>query len=163
MKTRQPNDVQKLKDFQMSFERFRLVHLAFSINDSFKKNKAMEIHPAIAVANKYDEKKKALSIRVKVSLNDGNMPFAFDVVGEGRFVFKTTPDEMTITRMATINGPAIIYPYVRETIADMTRRAGFPPLHLPPVNFIRLAAKERQAKALPKKNSKVARRGKQSR
>lgn len=156
----QPNDAQK--DFQMSFERFRLVNLVFAINDSFKKHKAIEMNQVIAVANRYDKKRKVLNIRVKVSLNDGNMPFAFDVVGEGRFVFKTTPDEMTVTRVATINGPAIIYPYVRETIADMTRRAGFPPLHLPPVNFIRLAAKAQQDMVLPKKERKATHRGKRS-
>lgn len=135
----------------MSFERFRLVNLTFAVNGSFKRHKAVEMRPAIEVANKYDKKKRVLSIRVKVSLNNGNIPFAFNVVGEGIFVFKTTPDDMTVTHVATINGPAIIYPYVRETIADMTRRAGFSPLHLPPVNFIRLATKKEQTAALSKK------------
>ncbi|MBI5599841.1 MAG: protein-export chaperone SecB, partial [Deltaproteobacteria bacterium] len=85
------------------------------------------------------------------SISNGNMPFSFDVVGEGRFVFKTIPDEQTLTRVAVINGPAIIYPYVRETIADMSRRAGFPPLHLPPVNFVRLATNKQ---TLQKKEGK---------
>ncbi|MDP3298216.1 MAG: protein-export chaperone SecB [Thermodesulfovibrionia bacterium] len=35
-----------------------------------------------------------------------------------------------------------MFPYVRETIADLTRRAGFPPLHLNPINFIQLAEKQ---------------------
>lgn len=150
-----PNVIQK--DFQMSFESFRLVNLSFAINYNFKQSKAIKMSPEISVANKYDKKKKALGIRVKVSMSDGNMPFSFDVVGEGRFVFKTMPDEQTLKRVAIINGPAIIYPYVRETIADMTRRAGFPPLHLPPVNFIRLAASDKQT--LPKKESKATNHG----
>jgi preprotein translocase subunit SecB len=33
----------------------------------------------------------------------------------------------------------IISPYIRETIADLTRSAGFPPLHLNPINFVELA------------------------
>lgn len=132
------------KDFQMAFENFRLVSLFFAINNNFKQDKAIKMNPEIAIANEYDKKKKILDIRVKVSMGDGNMPFSFDVIGEGRFVFKTKPDEQTLIRVEKINGPAIIYPYVRETIADMTRRAGFPPLHLPPVNFIRLAGNEKQ-------------------
>ena len=31
--------------------------------------------------------------------------------------------------------PAVLFPYARETIADATMRAGFPPVHLAPINF----------------------------
>jgi preprotein translocase subunit SecB len=144
----QPNSSQK--DFQMAFESFRIVNLSFAINSNFEQDKAINMNPEIAVANMYDKQNKTLNIRVKVSLSEGNMPFSFDVVGEGRFVFKMKPDEQTLARVEKINGPAIIYPYVRETIADLTRRAGYPPLHLPPVNFVRLAAEEKQP-ALKKK------------
>ncbi|MBI5234997.1 MAG: protein-export chaperone SecB [Deltaproteobacteria bacterium] len=139
-----------LKEFQMSLERFRLVDLAFAINVGFKKkHELVEIRPQIAVAHKYDDKKKALDIRIKVTLSNGNTPFTFMVTGEGRFVFKAAPDKQTIANVANINGPAIVFPYVRETIADMTRRAGFQPLHLQPINFVRLAAKKKQTAASP--------------
>jgi preprotein translocase subunit SecB len=34
-----------------------------------------------------------------------------------------------------IGCPNILFPYARETVADVILRAGFPPLHLAPVNF----------------------------
>ena len=34
-----------------------------------------------------------------------------------------------------INCPNVLFPYARETIADATMRAGFPPIHLAPINF----------------------------
>ncbi len=34
-----------------------------------------------------------------------------------------------------IGCPNIIFPYARETVSDVIARAGFPPLHLAPVNF----------------------------
>jgi preprotein translocase subunit SecB len=34
-----------------------------------------------------------------------------------------------------IHCPTILFPYIRETIADAVTRAGFPPVHLDPVNF----------------------------
>lgn len=138
----QPNTTHK--DFQFGFESFRLVSLSFTINSDFEQEKAIKMNPEIAVANMYDKQNKILNVRVKVSMNEGNMPFSFEVVGEGRFVFKMKPDEQTLKRVEKINGPAIIYPYVRETIADLTRRAGYPPLHLPPVNFVRLAEEEKE-------------------
>ena len=34
-----------------------------------------------------------------------------------------------------IHCPNMLFPYVRETIADAISRAGFPPVHLNPINF----------------------------
>ena len=34
-----------------------------------------------------------------------------------------------------INCPTILFPYIRETLADAVGRAGFPPVHLAPINF----------------------------
>jgi preprotein translocase subunit SecB len=34
-----------------------------------------------------------------------------------------------------IHCPTVLFPYARETVADATMRAGFPPVHLAPINF----------------------------
>jgi preprotein translocase subunit SecB len=34
-----------------------------------------------------------------------------------------------------IHCPTILFPYLREAIADAVARAGFPPVHLDPINF----------------------------
>ena len=34
-----------------------------------------------------------------------------------------------------IHCPNVLFPYIRETIADAILRAGFPPVHLDPINF----------------------------
>jgi preprotein translocase subunit SecB len=34
-----------------------------------------------------------------------------------------------------IHCPNVLFPYARETIADAITRAGFPPVHLDPINF----------------------------
>jgi preprotein translocase subunit SecB len=34
-----------------------------------------------------------------------------------------------------IHCPAVLFPYARETIASAVMRAGFPPVHLDPINF----------------------------
>jgi len=34
-----------------------------------------------------------------------------------------------------IHCPSVLFPYARETIADAITRAGFPPVHLDPINF----------------------------
>jgi preprotein translocase subunit SecB len=34
-----------------------------------------------------------------------------------------------------INCPTVLFPYIRETLADAVTRAGFPPVHLAPISF----------------------------
>lgn len=142
------------KDIKISFEDFRILSLSFSVNQKFEfKGQAIEINPQIAIAKDYNSDKKTLIVRLRVSLITGDVPFFFDLESVGSFSFDVSPDEQTIERTALINCPAIMFPYVRETIADLTRRAGFAPLHLQPINFVKFA--ERQStipqKAIPEK------------
>ena len=41
----------------------------------------------------------------------------------------------------------ILFPYARETVADLVARAGFPPIHLAPVNFEAMYAARKEAAA----------------
>lgn len=43
--------------------------------------------------------------------------------------------------------PTILYPYVREVIADMVTRAGFPPVVLQPVSFEQVYLQQKQQEA----------------
>ena len=40
-----------------------------------------------------------------------------------------------IQPMMGVHCPTVLFPYIRETIADAISRAGFPPVHLDPINF----------------------------
>jgi preprotein translocase subunit SecB len=56
-------------------------------------------------------------------------------------IFKKT-GEMTqefINDFANINAPAIIFPFVRETVANISMKAGVQPIIIQPVNFIELS------------------------
>ena len=68
-----------------------------------------------------------------------NLPFTLDLIYYGLFEIKDGSDKKLINQLTDINCPAIIFPYVRETVADLTRRSGFPPLHLPVINFVKAA------------------------
>lgn len=148
-----------LKHFNLSFEQFRIVSLSFSINETYRKRKTIPINTQIRVAHEFDKSKKQLTIRLKTSSIKGNIPFYFEIEGEGVFVFDKSPDKDILEKVANINGPAIIFPYIRETIADLTRRSGFKPLHLPPIDFVKLAEgqivkKAGSLKKTPKKPKK---------
>jgi preprotein translocase subunit SecB len=44
-----------------------------------------------------------------------------------------TPEQLQ--PVLAIHCPNVLFPFARETIADATMRAGFPPVHLAPINF----------------------------
>jgi preprotein translocase subunit SecB len=44
-----------------------------------------------------------------------------------------------------ITCPTILLPYLRETVSDMSVRAGFPPVFLAPMNFEALYRQRQQA------------------
>ena len=131
---------------EMKFVNFALLKVNFFLNQEYKEDSAdTMIAPDIAINHEFREKEKQLVIVFGLRQIKGNIPYRFEVESGGIFQFENVPEEKLLKQLATINCPAIIFPYVRETIADLTRRAGFPPLHLNPINFIQLA-KEQEAK-----------------
>ncbi|MEW6187385.1 MAG: protein-export chaperone SecB [Thermodesulfobacteriota bacterium] len=120
-------------EFQIAGIRLNESH--FSLIRDFKreKNKPIEIKHSVEVEYKTND--KILQVMVSVSSDFENQPFRFAVAWEGVFTLKEMPLKEDLDRIANINCAAIIFPYVRETIADLTRRANIPPFNLPPFNF----------------------------
>jgi preprotein translocase subunit SecB len=54
-----------------------------------------------------------------------------------------------IDQFAKANGPAIMFPFLREHLASITLKAGISPILLPSVNFIRLSEENKAKKKLP--------------
>lgn len=133
---------------EMMFANFTLLKVTFSLNNDFKEGAdEVTINPDFLVTHEFRDNEKELVVIIGVRLDKGNIPYCFELQGGGLFRFAETPDEKILKQLATINCPAILFPYIRETIADLTRRAGFPPLHLVPVNFIELAKNMSDQKA----------------
>lgn len=129
-------------------------HFALNLQYQSESDKPIEIKQALEIAHKHMA--KTLHVVVSVSSDEANQPFRFTVVWEGIFLFREALPKNDVERIANINCAAIIFPYIRESIADITRRANIPPFHLPPVNFVALHAQRKiqPAKAGTNKGSK---------
>ncbi|MDB5032656.1 protein-export chaperone SecB [Mucilaginibacter sp.] len=66
----------------------------------------------------------------------------------GIFICDTDPI-IPIDQFAVANGPAIMFPFLREHLASITLKAGISPILLPSVNFIRLSTENKAKKKLP--------------
>jgi len=60
--------------------------------------------------------------------------FLVEVAQAGIFRIHGMP-EQDLEPILGIACPNILFPYAREVVADLVGRAGFPPIHLAPVNF----------------------------
>jgi preprotein translocase subunit SecB len=81
--------------------------------------------------------------------------FLVEAAEAGIFQLRNLPE----TDMEPILGIAcanIIFPYLREAVADFIARAGFPPIHLAPVNFEALHAERKKHEAATPSRTEVA-------
>jgi len=64
------------------------------------------------------------------------MPFDFSLVMLGFFKISNKYPADQVERLATANGPAVLYSMARETISAITGRNGYSPFVLPTVTFV---------------------------
>lgn len=124
----------------------------FALNPDFKidNDKPIEIDYRINIS--FDKKDKMVNVVVSIVSDNKNQPFTFNIATAGLFNFNKLPRKQELEKVARINCASIILPYIRESLADLTRRAGLTPFHIAPVNFIKIY--EEQKKAKTKGNSK---------
>jgi preprotein translocase subunit SecB len=60
--------------------------------------------------------------------------FLVEASQAGIFTIRGIPPEH-LQPVIAINCPNVLFPYLRATLADAVGRAGFPPVHLAPINF----------------------------
>jgi preprotein translocase subunit SecB len=78
--------------------------------------------------------------------------FLVEAAQAGIFQIRNVPESDLEPLLATAC-PNILFPYARETVSDVIARAGFPPVHLAPVNFevlYRQRLQQAQEQAAPK-------------
>jgi preprotein translocase subunit SecB len=74
-----------------------------------------------------------LTITLTAKAGDKTL-FLIEASQAGIFTIRGVPQEH-LQPVIAINCPTVLFPYVRETLADAVGRAGFPPVHLAPINF----------------------------
>jgi preprotein translocase subunit SecB len=74
-----------------------------------------------------------LTITLTAKTTDRTL-FLVEASQAGIFTIRGIPPEH-LQPVIAINCPNVLFPYLRETLADAVGRAGFPPVHLAPINF----------------------------
>lgn len=78
-----------------------------------------------------------LKVEVRAELNS-RPAMVVEALFAGLFVIEEASEE-DVAQMLRVSCPAILYPYAREAISDLSVRGGFPPFLMQPVDFVELA------------------------
>jgi preprotein translocase subunit SecB len=87
-----------------------------------------------------------LKVLVKVTVLDseeeakkaqpaGQVAFVVEVKQVGIFELSNVANQQDLDYILATNAPNILFPYVREAVANLVTKGGFPQLVLPPMNF----------------------------
>jgi preprotein translocase subunit SecB len=88
-----------------------------------------------------------LTITLTAKVADKTL-FLVEAAQAGIFTIKGIPPDQ-MQGVLAVHCPTVLFPYVRETIADAVARAGFPPVHLAPINFEALYAQQAAGQTAP--------------
>jgi len=94
-----------------------------------------------------------LTVTVTARSGDKTL-FLVEAAQAGIFTIRGVPQNQ-LQPVIAIHCPTVLFPYVRETIGDATTRAGYPPVHLAPINF-EMLYQQQLAQMQPQAASAVA-------
>ena len=86
-----------------------------------------------------------LSFEAKAT-NSAGVLYNLEVEYAGLFQIENLPNE-ALEPVLMINCPALLFPFLRRMIADITRDGGYPPLWVDPIDFPALYVQNKKAQA----------------
>lgn len=81
-----------------------------------------------------------LKVTVTAKLDENAVGFLVEVQQAGVFQLQGFANERETQAVLAGHCPGVVFPFARETVADLVQRGGFPPLLLQPINFEALFA-----------------------
>ncbi len=132
----------------LNIQDMRVFEVQFWTNEEFSEpseDEGVEFRFRFNVESNYIESDHRLMIKLTAATPDKSeveYPFYFKVAILGTFNVNESIEPKLLEQLSRINCPAIMFPYARELVSDLTRRAGFPPLYLPVINFVKQARRK---------------------
>jgi preprotein translocase subunit SecB len=107
-------------------------------------------------ASKFSDKayESTILFKAEASTNETTI-YDMELSYAGLFQIENMPQE-SLEPFLLVNCPALLFPFLRRMVADITREGGFPPLLLDPIDFGGLFIARKQKEEEERKNAKPA-------
>lgn len=127
---------------QLKTVKFPVVNM--QVNEYIGDMEQAEVSYGIKVAHKFDREVSSqifgLRLIIEIEAQNG---IKINLESHSEFIVDIDiTEEFMSSHFARINAPAIVYPFVRAFITNLTVNGGYPPIILPAVNFQKLAEEQ---------------------
>jgi preprotein translocase subunit SecB len=113
------------------------------------KNPNLQINFNVQVRNlQEDAYEVALSLEGEAKSDEGVL-YKIELIYAGAFLLRNLPQD-AIQPILFIECPALLFPFVRRIVADLSREGGFPPLLLDPIDFAGLYRRQAELGQQPR-------------
>ncbi|RDI07031.1 protein-export chaperone SecB [Flavobacterium sp. AG291] len=114
----------------LKFVNFVVPKFIFEKTAVEEKDSTFSIEPQVVISRSDNQ----FHINIDVEILDVEHNFNLKMLCIGIFTYETT-EEKTLLDFMSLNGPAIVFPYVRSFISSYTALSGFDTITLPTLNF----------------------------
>lgn len=124
------------------FERYYVESIEFRHNERFHYQKPLDLDVEfgveLGVAPDKSQGFVLITTEIFSDAEENNYPFTLDLSIRGIFSTDGELSAEEFRRFLEINGTAVLFPFLRSTLADVTRSTGHEPLVLPLMNIYNL-------------------------
>lgn len=113
----------------------RLFEVSLRVNDNDESEGVEHAELEIGIDFSVDKKESLVLFKMKAGLESEALPCSFVMVFEAAFKAQIAITKKSITKEVQFTCMSEMFPYVREGIAELTRRATGVPLMLPHIDF----------------------------
>ena len=122
----------------LSFDHYIINYINFEFNQSFdQENVELEVDTKVDTSIDSEINKGITSIEMRLweEAEEKNKPFSLRIKITGYFSSEAEVESEDFAHLCKYNGSAILFPFLRSAIADLTKTANVPPLVLPLINI----------------------------
>ena len=127
-----------MNELQYTFQDYRLCKLDFKIKDEIWQEGAIDINQTMKCRHRF--KNQIAEVFLTILIDGDKSPFTVETSYLGIFEFNenlNAVDKQKREKILQVNCAAVLFPFIRETIAETTRKAGLQPLLLSSFNFLK--------------------------
>jgi preprotein translocase subunit SecB len=123
----------------LTFTGYRIDKIEYEINPNFQFREPLQVNFSLGASisvQDSEQKTAAITLNCNVFENaeQNNYPFTLIISITGGFIFSGDIDEEGFFNFCKTSGTAILFPFLRSAVANITANANMQPLMLPVIN-----------------------------
>ena len=133
---KQNTSITKEQHSRLVFINYKIEKISFIQNQQFKFEKPLDVEFSLQTEITYSDKSAVVTINC-IIFDDAvskNLPFTLEATISGNFTIEGATEDEDFLKFCEINGTAVLFPYLRAAVTNITATSNQPPLILPLVN-----------------------------